>query len=121
MGKMKPVWWIVLTMVLCLAVGVCVHVYDENANGDRVLFDEASGRILSEYPEEIRFLEEYTGEEIDEIDAGTVHIIRQAILALELDGDTPAQLRFDDLQYDMVDAILEYRAYRENSGILSKG
>ena len=120
MSEMKPIRWIIFTMVVCVVVGICAHIYDEKVNGNQIMFPDDSRTIIAEYHDEIQFIEDYTGMTINELNHETVHYIRTTILEIELDKRN-TDLRFIDLENDIVDACLKFKSYKMNSNVLDKG
>jgi len=88
-------------------------------NETQIIFPEDSATIISEYQQEIQFIEHYTGTVIDEINADTLDCIIATTLEFKLDKlDT--DLHFDNLNNSIVDAMLKFKAFKMNSNVWYK-
>lgn len=103
----------ILTVAMCMGLGVNTYAIDEDTAGI-IMFADDSVSILNEYQNEIAFIENYTGTTIDEINSVTLHLIRTAIITFELNG-LETELRFEELQNSIVDAMLEMKTVQANS------
>ena len=113
----KRICFVLVILFVCLGIGIYMNVRYRNSK--QIMFPEDSTAIMSEYQQEIQFIENYTGIVIDEINADTADYILTATHDFKL-NHLDTDLLFDDLNNSIVDAALEFKAYQMNSNVWYK-
>lgn len=110
----KSVWFLGILLIFLLYFGVVVYSHHYRSAIDaRQLFPEDAAEILRKYDQEIQIIEDYTGQEITELNAETTDLILETSQELTLRQPNMAD-RFNPLINQIADASLEYKTYHMN-------